>query len=357
VVALPYHIGENVVSIIEIESCLKKAVFVKALVTGAGGFLGRYLIEQLLARGDRVSAISRRAMPELEALGIRLFRADLRDRNAVEAACQDIDCVFHVAGVSGVGVSRSYFFENNTLATQNVVEACRRNRVARLVYTSSPSVVFDGADQCGVDESTPYPTRWLGHYSHSKAMAEQAVLAANGADGLATCSLRPHLIWGPRDLSLLPRLLDRARNRRLTRVGEGKNLIDTVYVENAAAAHLLAADALAPHSPVAGNAYFISQGEPVNCWEWIDRLLSLDGLPPVEKSISFATAWRIGGCFELFYKLFRLSGEPPMTRFLAAQFARSHYYDIRRAKRDFNYSPTLSTAEGLHRLATWMKSN
>ena len=126
-------------------------------------------------------------------------------------------------------------------------------------------------DQCGIDESAPYPTKWFGYYPHSKAIAEQAVLAANGKSGLSTCSLRPHLIWGPRDQALIPRLLERARNNRLIRIGDGKNLIDTVYVENAAAAHLQAADALAPGSPVAGNAYFISQGEPVNCWGWIER--------------------------------------------------------------------------------------
>ena len=115
----------------------------------------------------------------------------------------------------------------------------------------------------------------------------------------------------------------------------------------------MAADALVPGSPVAGNAYFISQGEPVNCWGWMNELLALNGMPPVEKSISLSTAWRIGACFELLYKLFRISSEPPMTRFLAAQFARSHYYDIGRAKRDFGFCPTISTAEGMRRLQAW----
>ncbi|MCC6124975.1 MAG: NAD-dependent epimerase/dehydratase family protein [Pirellulales bacterium] len=328
-----------------------------ALVTGAGGFLGRYIIERLLARGDRVSATSRIAASDLAALGVTVIPADLRDFNAVVAACRGIDCVFHVAGVSGIGVKSRYFHENNVLATRNVLEACRRNRVGRLVYTGSPSVVFDGRDQCGVDESAPYPTKWLGHYPRSKAIAERAVLAANGENGLLTCSLRPHLIWGPRDRALIPRLYDRARRKRLIRIGDGENLIDIVYVENAAAAHLQVADALTPRSPVAGNAYFISQGEPVNCWRWIDELLALGGLPPVEKSISLATAWRAGACFELLYKILRLASEPPMTRFLAAQFARSHYYDIGRARRDFGYHPAISTTEGMERLKAWLKEH
>jgi 2-alkyl-3-oxoalkanoate reductase len=327
---------------------------VKALVTGAGGFLGRYIVEQLLPRGDLVSVACRKPTAELKALGVTVISADLRDREAVATACRDIDCVFHVAGLSGIGVIKQPFFENNILATQNVIDACLQCGVGRLVYTSSPSVVFDGRDQCGIDESAPYPTRWLGHYQHSKAIAEQSVLSANGKNGLLTCSLRPHLIWGPRDMALYPRLIDRARRKRLIRIGDGANLVDTLYVENAAAAHLQAADSLAPGSPVEGKAYFISDGEPVNCWGWMNQLLALSGLPPVKKSISLATAWRMGTCFELFYRTFRISSEPPMTRFLAAQFARSHYYDIGRARRDFGYRPIVSPCVAMQRMKEWV---
>ena len=172
-----------------------------------------------------------------------------------------------------------------------------------------------------------------------------------------TCALRPHLIWGPRDNHLIPRLIARARNGRLRRVGDGKNLVDTTYVENAAAAHLQAADALAsPSSAVAGKAYFISQGEPVNCWGWIDQVLALADLPPVKKSMSYATARRLGAVCEAVYRLFRRNGEPPMTRFLAAQLAKSHWFDISAAQRDFDYEPKISTAEGMSRLADWLHS-
>jgi nucleoside-diphosphate-sugar epimerase len=190
----------------------------------------------------------------------------------------------------------------------------------------------------------------LCHYPHTKALAEQAVLAANARQGLSTCALRPHLIWGPRDRHLIPRLLARARQGRLRRVGDGGNLIDTLYVENAARAHLQAADALTPQSAVAGNAYFISQDEPVNCWKWIDEILSLFGLPPVGKSISFRAAWRMGAILERTYALLRLPGEPPMTRFLAAQLATSHYFDISAARRDFGYEVSVSTTDGMQRL-------
>lgn len=329
----------------------------KALVTGAGGFLGLYLVEKLVARGDRVRAFCRGSYPELDRLGAQTVRGDIRDRRAVIDACHGMDAVFHAAALAGIGGPWRRYFEINTMGTRHVLEGCAAHGVRRLVYTSSPSVTFDGSDQCGVDESAPYPTRWLAHYPHSKALAEQEVLAANGRQGLLTCALRPHLIWGPRDRHLIPRLLARARSGRLRRVGDGTNLIDTVYVENAADAHLQAADALATGSPVAGKAYFITQGEPVNCWGWINEILGLAGMGPVSKAISLRAAWRLGAVFETVYRLLRLEGEPPMTRFLAAQLARPHYFDIARARNDLGYAPRISTAEGMERLAADLRAS
>jgi nucleoside-diphosphate-sugar epimerase len=324
---------------------------VTSLVTGGGGFLGRYIVELLVTRGQRVRSFSRRRYDALDALGVEQCRGDVRDVAAVAAACDGVEVVYHVAAVAGIWGPWAHYYEINTLGTRNVIEACAQRGVRKLVYTSSPSVTFDGADQCGVDESAPYTTRWLCHYPHTKALAEQEVLGANGYDDLLTCALRPHLVWGPRDEHLIPRLIARAKAGRLRRVGDGTNLIDMVYVENAAQAHLQAADALAAGSPVAGSAYFISQGEPVNCWAWIDDILQLAELPAVRKSISARAAWRAGAALEGIYRLLRLRSEPPMTRFLAAQLSTSHYFDISRARRDFGYAPRVSTPEGMRRLA------
>jgi nucleoside-diphosphate-sugar epimerase len=226
--------------------------------------------------------------------------------------------------------------------------------VRRLVYTSSPSVTFDGRDQCGVNESAPHPKRWLAHYPHTKALAEQHVLAASDAE-LATCSLRPHLIWGPHDQHLIPRLIERARRGQLRQVGDGKNTIDAVYVENAAAAHLLAADALA-QGRAAGQAYFITNGEPVNCWQWINEILALANLPPVTRRVSFRAAYAAGAVLEGVWTVLGRSDEPRMTRFLAAQLATSHYFDISAARRDLGYEPQISMAEGMRRLAASFRS-
>jgi len=326
---------------------------VHALVTGAGGFLGQYLVEQLIARGDRVRTLSRRRYPALEALGALPVQGDVQDAAAARAACQGVDCVFHVAAIAGIWGPWKEYYGINVVGTRNVVAGCLAAGVPRLVYTSSPSVTFAGHDQCGSDESAPYPARWLAHYPHSKALAEQHVLESNAA-GLQTCALRPHLIWGPRDQHLIPRLIARARAGQLRQVGEGKNLIDAVYVENAAAAHLQAADALQPGSPVCGQAYFITNGEPVNCWSWINDILTLAGLPPVHRRISYRGAYAAGTILEGLWTLLGHTDEPRMTRFLAAQLAKSHYFDISAARRDFGYQPRISMAQGMQRLKSWL---
>lgn len=327
------------------------------LVTGGGGFLGQYIVEQLVARGDTVRSISRTRYRALEDLGVQHVQGDIRDIDAVFTACDGVDVVFHTAAVAGIWGPWERYYTINTVGSRNVLEACKHYGVSRLIYSSSPSVTFDGTAQVNVDESAPYPTKWLCHYPHSKAIAEQEILEAN-SESLRTCALRPHLIWGPRDQHLIPRLLDRARKGKLRIVGDGSNLVDMVYVENAAEAHLQAADALAdPQSEsaakVGGKAYFISQGEPVNCWDWINEILRVAEVRPVTKKIPFSIAWYVGHAMEKFFQMTGKTDEPRMTRFLAAQLSTSHYFDISAAREDFGYKPTISTDEGMQRLAKW----
>jgi nucleoside-diphosphate-sugar epimerase len=326
-----------------------------ALVTGAGGFLGQYLARQLVARGDKVRALSRGNYPFLTELGVESVQGDIQDASAVERACQGVDAVFHVAAIAGIWGKWRTYYGINVLGTRNVIAACRKNSVPRLIYTSSPSVTFAASDQCGIDESAPYPKRWLAHYPHTKALAEQKVLAANSEE-LLTCALRPHLIWGPGDQHLIPRLLARARAGQLRRVGAGKNVMDAVYVENAAAAHLLAADKLDLGSPVCGKPYFITNGEPVNCWDWINEILSLAGVPRVTQSISYRAAYAAGAVLESIWTLTGRTDEPRMTRFLAAQLATSHYFNITAACRDLGYEPRIEMAEGMQRLRGALES-
>jgi nucleoside-diphosphate-sugar epimerase len=325
----------------------------KALVTGGGGFLGGEIVRQLRERGDSVRSFSRGTYPPLESLGVEQARGDLADPGAVAAAAAGCDVVVHVAARAGVWGPWDEYYRANVVGTENVLAACRAHGIRRLVFTSSPSVTFAGVDQEGVDESEPFPERYLAHYPHTKAIAEQTVRTANGPD-LATVALRPHLIWGPGDPHLVPRLIERARAGRLKRIGRRPNLVDTIYVENAAAAHLQAADRLAVGAPIAGQTYFLSQGEPEPLWDFINRVLAVAGLPPVEASVPPSVAYAAGATLEGMWRLLRLRGEPPMTRFVARQLSTAHWFNLTAAKRDLGYDPRVSTAEGLARLGEWL---
>ncbi len=325
----------------------------KALVTGGGGFLGSAIVRMLAARGDHVRIFARGDYLELRALGVETMRGDISDEMAVVQAAQGCDAIFHVAAKPGVWGSAKEFHLTNVVGTQNVLTACEKNQIPKLIHTSSASVVFDGRDMIGVDETVGYPDHYEARYPETKAIAEKMVLQAND-DRLATVALRPHLIWGPGDPHLIPRILARARSLRI--VGDGKNLVDTVHVENAAEAHLLAADRLAPGSPVAGKAYFITQEEPKPLWEIINRILDADGLPPVTKTISPRLAVAAGWMMEMTYGLLGIAQEPKMTRFVARELSTSHWFDISAARRDLCYAPRVSFEEGMERLRQWLRS-
>ncbi len=319
------------------------------LVTGGNGFIGRYLVEQLLARGERVRVIGRGDYPELTALGVTCVRADLSSPEAtllLDEALRGVEVVFHIAAKAGVWGSFEEFYRQNVNATQRLVQATERAGVPKLVYTSSPSVAFGDEDLAGVNESVPYPTHYLSAYAATKALAERYVLARSA---IATVAIRPPLVWGPRDPHLIPRIVARARAGRLVQIGDGQNLVDITYVENAAEAHLLAADALEHNPAVRGRAYFIGQERPVNLWAFINELLTGVGLPPVRHKIPLAVALPIVSMIERGFSALGLPDEPPLTRLSVTQLARSRWFDLTAARRDLGYDPRISIEEGLRR--------
>ncbi len=334
------------------------------LVTGGTGFLGRRLVERLLAAGRTVAVLGRTPSPELEKRGVRFIRASLDNADAVRAACIGIETVFHTAAKVGVWGRYDDFFRTNVLGTRALLEGCRAHGVQRLVYTSTPSVVYNGHDLANANESLPLTTDCPSPYPLTKAIAEREVLAANCA-GARTIALRPHLIWGVGDPHLVPRVLDRARAGRLRIVGSGQNRVDMVHVENVVDAHLLAERALekchllndtsSGPSRADGRAYFITNGEPVVLWDWINDLLRALGEPPVTKSISLNAASTIGALCETLWRVLPVRTEPPMTRFIAAELAKDHWFDISAARRDLGYAPRISMAAGTAELVTALR--
>lgn len=327
-----------------------------ALVTGASGFVGGALVRRLLAEGRRVRCLMRGPSPEWSAAGAELHEGGLHDRAAVARACAGVGTVFHVAARVGVWGPPAEFFRTNVDGTQALLDAASAAAVARFVYTSSPSVVYTGGDLAGVDESAPLCTAAPCPYPVSKAEAERRVAAANGST-LRTVALRPHLVWGPGDRHLVPRVLARARAGRLRIVGAGENRVDLTHIENVVDAHLLAEAALArPGSPAAGRAYFVTNGEPVRLWPWIDDLLAAAGLPPVRRRISLRRAVAAGAVLETLWRALRLAGEPPMTRFVAHELATDHWFSIEAARRDLGYVPRVSMAAGLRTLGPQLRA-
>lgn len=327
----------------------------KALVTGAGGFLGGAITRQLLARGDKVNTFQRGSYPALTRIGARQYQGDLTDPDSLSQAMSDCDVVFHVAAKVGVWGKYQDFYKINVEGTKNIIEQCRKNNVPNLVYTCSPSVVFTGHDDEGINESAPYPYRYLSHYPKTKAIAEKLVLKAN-SPSLSTVSLRPHLIWGPGDPHLIPKIIASAKKGKLRLVGNGGNLVDSTYIDNAAASHLLAADKLCSNSSCSGNAYFISNGEPLPIGELINKILAAGHLSQQVKTIRPKDAYYLGGMMELFYKLLNLKQQPVVTRFIALEMSTAHWFDLSAAKKDLDYKPAVAIDEGMRRLEMSLRS-
>jgi nucleoside-diphosphate-sugar epimerase len=334
---------------------------VKAVVTGGGGFLGGRIVEQLQGAGHEVVAFQRGSYPALEKLGVRCVRGDLTRAEDVHQALEGADAVFHIAAKVGFAGASDDFERINIGGTQHVIDACQAQGVERLVYCSTPSVTLsDGHDE-DVDESAPYAEHYAAHYPRTKAEAERRALAANGTAvhggrQLRTVAIRPHLVFGPGDQNAFPRLVSRVKSGRLRIIGDGDNRIDWTYVDNASQAHLLAEEALRhDESAAAGKPYFITNGEPVNPWAWMNEVFEAVGLPPIRGKVSLGVARFAGKTLEGVWSTFGIKGEPPITEFTAVQLATSHTYKLDNARRDLGYTPAVSVDEGTERIVAWLK--
>lgn len=324
------------------------------VITGGGGFVGKALGQQLLRRGCQVVSLARGEYPELRNSGIETQRVDIStDPAGWVEVLRGAAGVFHTAAKVDMWGRYEDFFRTNVVGTRNIIWACKEAGVRNLVYTSSPSVIHDGKSLEGIDESYPYPAHSHAFYPETKAIAEREVLAVCDETSLRTVALRPHLIWGPGDTNLVPTILERARAGRLTRIGDGSNLIDLTYIDDCVSAHILAMEALkADPSPCLGRAYFISQGEPIKMWSWIDEVLIRSDLPRVSRSIPVGLAYVLAYAMEGFASTVNLLGidyTPLLTRFLVSEMATHHYFSIDAARRDLGYVPSCSVAEALER--------
>jgi nucleoside-diphosphate-sugar epimerase len=310
--------------------------------------LGRATATGLLERGDEVTVLQRRpaGLPCAEVLG------DVADPAAVERAARGQDAVLHLAAKVDVTGPWAEYVAANIEGTRTVLGACRAAGVGRLVHVSSPSVAHAGTPLAGVGAGPADAARARGRYARSKAVAESEALAAD-SPALAVLAIRPHLVWGPGDTQLVARIVERARARRLPVIGSGAALIDTTYVDNAAAALVAAVDAC---GPVHGEALVVSNGEPRPVAEVLGRLCHAAGVPGPRGRVPFGAAWIAGAAVEGVWAATRRRAVPPLTRFLAEQLATAHWFDQRRTRAALGWRPRVGLDEGFARLRDWYRA-
>ena len=326
----------------------------KVLVTGGGGFLGKAIITQLLKEGHQIHTLNRSHYPDLQSLGVRCFQGNISVIKDVERAAEGVDAIIHTAAKAGMWGDYDDFYQSNVIGTRNVIATCKKLGIPKLVYTSSPSVTFQGQDQESVDESVPYPSNFNAHYPATKAIAEKEVISSKD-DSLSVVSLRPHLIWGPGDNHLAPRLIAKQKSKRLRFIGDVSSTIDAVYIENAAQAHVIALNKLSKDSIINGKNYFISNHEPWPTETVINTILHSAGLDPVRKRLPLRLVMILATFLENIYTFFKIKKEPPMTRFVAQQLSTSHWFDNKAAREELGYIPKVSMVEGFEKLKQYYR--
>jgi nucleoside-diphosphate-sugar epimerase len=324
----------------------------KALITGATGFLGGALAHRLHGMGWQVTALGRNSVKlnELEDAGMIPLPADISKRDEIRSACKGQDVVFHCAALPAPWGNFEKFYQANVIGTRNVVQACLEHDTRRLVYISTPSIYFDYNSRTGVKEDDPLPEP-VSSYARTKLLAEEEI-DKGFAGGLPIVSIRPRALFGEGDTVIFPRLLARLKTGRLPVLGDGENVVDLTYVQNVVDALLLCADSPAY---TLGKKYNISNGEPVKIWELIARICDELDLPHPTRRVSHQTAHIGAGAIELLYSLIPYSPEPPLTRLSVSMLANNTTLDISAARSELGYQPNVSVEEGVQRFLRWWR--
>ena len=321
------------------------------LITGGCGFVGRALVNAFAERGDDVIAVDVTADPFRD--DVRFVEADIRDEKQMTALCEGVDSVIHNASlVHTRQTQKETLWSVNFGGTKKLLDACHAQDVPKFVYVSTASAVYEGRDIENGDESLPYSSVSQAPYADSKIAAEKHVLSQNGVAGTATCAIRPHVVFGPGDGRFLPAILEKARAGRLKwGVGRGDKLSDFTYVDNLVDAIVAAEERLGPDSKVAGEAYFVTNGEPVEFFWFVDQVLIGLGLDPIRGRIPFFVAYPVAAVAEAVDALRggRLGAENGMSRFAIRYMCTHHYFSIEKARRDLGYDPAVSLREGIRR--------
>mgnify|MGYP000253534619 CR=1 FL=1 len=328
----------------------------KVLITGATGFLGSYIVDKCIAQGDSVRVLVRKTS-NIEYLkkypSIEYAFGDLTNLSSLKDATRGIDVIYHSAARVTTQGDKTQFYNDNVVATRCLVDEAKNQGVKRFVFISSPSIFFDFTDQNNINEAYAYPQEYINLYSETKALAEKYVLSSNN-DSFTTCSLRPRGIWGPRDTTgFVPKIIKGMLKEKFPDMSGGKNIYATLcHVENAANACILAAQS----NKVGGKAYFITDDEVVNVWDFLRGLGNTFSTPPIKKEMSPKFLMALGGLFDIIWKLPVLARkvEAPLSRYAVGLLTYSSTFDISAAKKDFDYKALVKQNTGMPQLKKWV---
>ncbi len=322
----------------------------KVLVTGATGFLGQSTVTRLLAEGAQVSALGRnlKVGVDLDNQGAIFFNADLLDRKALQPAFEGQDFVIHCAALSSPWGKYRDFYNSNAIGTANVIDACKKAGVKRLVHVSTPSLYVDRRSRLNICEEDPLPKSSINFYAQTKRMAEDIIDEAV-SEGAPIVTIRPQGIIGPGDVSILPRLIRVAKRGILPIIGDGDNLIDLTYVDNVVESLVLA---LRAPNTVIGKKYNISNGEPVRLYETLEYIFSSLGYKYKKKHLSFRKAYAIAKAMEFACRSIFRGKEPILTCYSVCLLGLSRTLNIDAAKRDLGYEPRVQMKEAIDKIIT-----
>eukprot|EP01132_Coremiostelium_polycephalum_P008431 gene8431-10350_t len=321
------------------------------LVVGGCGFLGRFIVEALLKRGETNVQVFDVVIREFDNR-VQYHKGDITKREDLDKAVKGIDCVIHTASPPH-GRGYDVYYAVNVRGTELLVEACKANGVKQLVYTSSSSVVFNGDDIVNGDETLPYVKKHLDPYNKTKELGEKAVLAAHDPSnpkGLQVVALRPAGIFGPRDVQGWPKYLEAAKEgKNKYMFGSGENICDWTYIDNVVHSHLLAADKMVPGSPISGQAYFITNDEPIKFWDMPIFAYESFGYSKPSIKIPFAVIYVIAWLIDMIVSLLSpvVTLHPTITLFRMVYSNSTRYFNISKAKRDLGYKPVVSVKDVL----------
>jgi len=325
----------------------------KILITGASGFIGGRFARFALEQGFDVRVNGRRAagVEHLVRRGAEFVQGDLIDPELVRELCRDVDAVVHCAGAVGVWGRKQDFVQGNVQVTENVVEACLKQRVRRLVHLSSPSIYFDGRSHLGIKEEQ-VPRRFNNHYAATKYLAEQKVFGAEEF-GLEVIALRPRFVTGAGDTSIFPRLLNMQRKNRLSIIGNGLNVVDFTSMQNLNQAML---SSLLAGSSALGKAYNISNGTPVPVWDAVNYVMRRMQLPQATRYRSYGLAYAAAAINEGACLLWPGRPEPTLSRVAMQAMSKDFTLDISRARHYLDYEPQVSLWAALDEFCDWWKA-